>query len=135
MERRHVILSLKTFHKYNMPLPLVIPPYRALHRPTCEPPYQDLSQVQHASAACKLTVQSPTQAYGGTSFVRNRAPLGPYSQTVPRAIWLSSGGGGSFLSSRYPCTEQDCIAREITVLPERLYAECQVSVKSGGLPH
>ena len=27
--------------------------------------------------------------YRGTSFIRNSAPLGPYSRTVPRALWWS----------------------------------------------
>jgi len=35
--------------------------------------------------------------YRGTSLIRNRAPLGPYSRTMPRAI-----GGGRFLMSEVP---------------------------------
>ena len=27
--------------------------------------------------------------YRGTSRIRNRAPLGPYSRTIPRALWVS----------------------------------------------
>ena len=27
--------------------------------------------------------------YRGTSLIRNRRPLGPYSRTMPRAIWWS----------------------------------------------
>ena len=28
-------------------------------------------------------------AYRGTSLIRNSAPLGPYSRTMPRALWRS----------------------------------------------
>ena len=39
--------------------------------------------------------------YGGTSLIRNRAPLGPYSRTMPRALqW--SWGGARFLMSEVP---------------------------------
>ena len=40
----------------------------------------------------------------GTSLIRNSTPLRPYSRTMPRALWWSLGGGGCFLSARYPCT-------------------------------
>ena len=32
--------------------------------------------------------------YRGTSLIRNCPPLGPYSRTMPRALWKSQGGGG-----------------------------------------
>ena len=32
-------------------------------------------------------------SYRGTSLIRNSAPLGPYSRTMPRALWWSEGGG------------------------------------------
>ena len=31
--------------------------------------------------------------YRGTSLMRNSAPLGPYSRTMPRALWWYQGGG------------------------------------------
>jgi hypothetical protein len=31
--------------------------------------------------------------YRGTSLMRNNASLGPYSMTMPRALWWSWGGG------------------------------------------
>ena len=31
--------------------------------------------------------------YRGTSLIRKCFPLGPYSRTVPRALWWSYGGG------------------------------------------
>ena len=31
--------------------------------------------------------------YRGTSLIRNRGPLGPYSRTIPRALWGSSAVG------------------------------------------
>ena len=39
----------------------------------------------------------------GTSLLRNSAPLGPFSRTMPKAIWLP-WGGGCFLRVRDPCT-------------------------------
>jgi len=33
------------------------------------------------------------KAYRGTSLIRKRNPLGPYSTPVPRALWCSQGGG------------------------------------------
>ena len=31
----------------------------------------------------------PSSAYRGTSLIRNSRPLGPYSETMPRALWWS----------------------------------------------
>ena len=39
--------------------------------------------------------------YRGTSLIRNSAPLGPYSRTMPRALWWSMGGV-LFLVSEVP---------------------------------
>ena len=39
--------------------------------------------------------------YRGTSLIRNRRPLGPYSRTMPRAL-RGSKGGGRFLMSEVP---------------------------------
>ena len=39
--------------------------------------------------------------YRGTSLIRNSAPLGPYSGTMPRALWWP-WGGGLFLMSEVP---------------------------------
>ena len=39
--------------------------------------------------------------YMGTSPMRNSAPLGPYSRTMPRALWRSSEVG-LFLMSEFP---------------------------------
>ncbi|KAJ1489294.1 pre-mRNA splicing factor component-domain-containing protein [Baffinella frigidus] len=36
---------------------------------------------------------SASSAYRGTSLIRNRPPLGPYSRTMPRALRWSQGGG------------------------------------------
>jgi len=38
------------------------------------------------------------QGYRGTSLIRSNLTLGPYSATMPRALWWS-GGGGLFLMS------------------------------------
>ena len=39
--------------------------------------------------------------YRGSSLVRKRAPLGPYSRPLPRVLWRSSGGG-RFLLGEVP---------------------------------
>ena len=31
----------------------------------------------------------PTHVYRGTSLIRNRAPIVPYSRAMPRALWWS----------------------------------------------
>ena len=36
---------------------------------------------------------SYTTWYRGTSLIRNTPLLGPYSRTMPRALWRSKGGG------------------------------------------
>jgi len=33
-------------------------------------------------------------AYRGTSLIRNRHPVGPYSRTMSRLLWRSLGGDG-----------------------------------------
>ena len=38
--------------------------------------------------------------YRGTSLIRTSTPLEPYSRTMPRVLWWSSGGGGLFLMSK-----------------------------------
>ena len=40
-------------------------------------------------AASGLTQEKLHQDYRGTSFIRKRLPLGPYSKTMPRALWGS----------------------------------------------
>ena len=42
------------------------------------------------------------ERYRGTSLIRNRNPLGPYSRTTPRALWRSYGGGGDSLERGTP---------------------------------
>ena len=42
-----------------------------------------------------------TLEYRGTSPIRKRLPLGPYSRHMPRALWWSYGGG-RFLMSEVP---------------------------------
>ena len=39
--------------------------------------------------------------YRGTSLIRNRASLAPYSRIMPRALWWPYGGG-LFLMSEVP---------------------------------
>ena len=51
-----------------------------------------------ASAALPARQRKP---YRGTSPIRNSAPLGPYSRTIPRTLW-KPWGGGLFLMSEVP---------------------------------
>ena len=47
-------------------------------------------------------VQLCVQVHRGTSLIRNCAPLGPSSETLPRALWKFQEGGG-FFPAKYPC--------------------------------
>ena len=40
--------------------------------------------------------RSGASLYRGTSLIRNCPPLGPYSRTMPKALWCPGGGGGSY---------------------------------------
>ena len=48
-----------------------------------------------------LPISISTSVYRGTSLIRNSAPLGHYSRSLPRALWWSKGGG-VFLMSEVP---------------------------------
>jgi len=50
--------------------------------------------------ASREQVASPPITWG-TSSIRNRFPVGPYSRAMPRALWWSQGGG-LFLMSEVP---------------------------------
>ena len=45
-----------------------------------------------------VQVRPDPRVYRGTSPVRNRLPLGTYSRTMPRVIWLPQGGGHFIMS-------------------------------------
>ena len=49
--------------------------------------------------------------YRGTSPIRKRPPLGPYSRAMPRGLWWSLGGG-RFLMSEVP------LYSDVTAKPE-----------------
>ena len=49
------------------------------------------------AAAAPLCVHATGVNYRVTSLIRNSLTLGPYSRTMPRALWQSKGGGGYFL--------------------------------------
>ena len=59
----------------------------------------DSDDFQFKSRGSKKTICS--HSYRETSLIRNSAPLGPYSRTMPRALWWSLGGG-LFLMSEVP---------------------------------
>ena len=44
-------------------------------------------------ASLKWPVGAYILSYRGTSLIRNSPSLGPYSRTMPRALWWSLGGG------------------------------------------
>ena len=48
--------------------------------------------------------------YRGTSPIRNSAPLGPYSRTMPRSLWWS-WGGGLYLMSEAPLYPEAGLSR------------------------
>ena len=60
--------------------------------PLQSPDYEGNSSYPHA-ARFALDMPATGKAnklwpfYRGTSLIRNRAPLGPYSRTMPRALW------------------------------------------------
>ena len=65
--------------------------------------------VEGPGVDCAADLRSRVCAAGGgskvlalpdrdTSLIRNSTPLGPYSRTMPRALWQSWGGGQFFMS-------------------------------------
>jgi len=50
------------------------------------------AEAQSAAAAAKAEAEGKNRSempYRGTLLTRNRTPLGPYSRTMPRALWWS----------------------------------------------
>ena len=60
--------------------------------------------------ACVRSVASWPSGYRGTLLMGNTTLLGPYSRTVPRALWWSKGGG-LFLLSEVPLFSPGCCFR------------------------
>ena len=52
-----------------------------------------------SSSAGPESIAQPIQGRG-TSLIRNHRILGPYSRTMPRALWGSVGRGGAFSHER-----------------------------------
>jgi len=52
----------------------------------------------------------------GSSVIRNRAPLGPYSREMPRALWRPYGGG-LFLMSEVPLY-RGCVSKALENVPK-----------------
>jgi len=52
--------------------------------PTASPETKSVSRM-----LAMFSAKTPAVAYRGTSLIRNNAPLGPYSRTMPRALWWS----------------------------------------------
>jgi len=75
----------------------------ALHAPTqwakggCDQEHEEIEcEGQHSA---QLLHHSTCRS---TSLIKNRAPLGPYTRTMPRAVWWSLGGGRGLLMSELP---------------------------------
>ena len=51
----------------------------------------------------ELPYRTNPEVYRGTSLIRKRLPLGPYSRPMPRVLRGFTGGGGVFLCARCPC--------------------------------
>ena len=48
-----------------------------------------VTKKKKKGGVCTGAVTTPCVQYRGTSRIRNRAPLGPYSRNMPRALWWS----------------------------------------------
>ena len=60
-----------------------------------------MRRFRASRAFSSSTLAFPASTYMGPSLIRNRHPVGPYSRTMPRALWWS-WGGGMFLMSEVP---------------------------------
>ena len=77
------------------PLHIYVPPFsrrclRLFARTTFVSPGAEKLTFFTTNPACQLENSWSTrvrQRYRGTSLIRNRAPLGPYSRTKPRDLW------------------------------------------------
>ena len=77
-------------HKNPPPIPPKGVRYMSIYQ-TSPPPLTTTHQPSNTPTT------SGWHRYRGTSLIRNHAPLGPYSRTMPRALWWSLGGGRAFL--------------------------------------
>ena len=68
------------------------------------------------------TLRGAVRAYRGTSLIRNSTPLGPYSRTMPGALWWSLEGG-LFLVSEVPC-------RASCLMPSRVLARARPTLNT-----
>ena len=57
---------------------------------------------------------SPAHPYRGISLIRNSAPLGPYSRTMPRALWKLGGGAVSYERGT-PAPDRLCLGLRVWV--------------------
>ena len=69
------------------------------------------SRGQDAAAGLGRGTRANSTLCRGTSHARQRTALGPYSRTMPRALWGSSGGG-LFLMSEVPLYGIHCVGDE-----------------------
>ena len=64
-----------------------------LHKPCCfNPPKYVPLRITESACALSFNLAAFTQGppmYRGTSLIRNRLPLGPYSRPMPRVLWRS----------------------------------------------
>ena len=57
------------------------------------PPLEDQHRDPFRIPCGRAVQERCTVPYWGTSLIRNRAPLSPYSRRIPRALWWSEGLG------------------------------------------
>ena len=93
------------------------------------------SRVGDTTCTCTSSLTGPLQrctrfvpnltcaVFRGTSLIRNCPPLGPYSRTMPRALWWYYGEW-RFLRARYPCNV--CLGLPGNVQSSHLTAEWSV---------
>ena len=81
-ERRKTTARRQTLHR------------RDVRRTTCTTymPYRMFGCVVEARNMAKRKVRLNPKLYRGTSLIRNSETLGPYSRTMPRALWCPWGG-------------------------------------------
>ena len=58
----------------------------------------------------------------GTSLIRNSSPLGPYSRTIPRALWWAWGGGAfSYERDAPSCIPTQAVSEQDIACGHALY--------------
>ena len=81
----------------NPPFLSLLVPVRLRHNPV-----HSNNTTRNAPRLMQASCPPSCSRFRGTSVIRNSAPLGRYSRTMPRALWWSQGGS-CFSCARCPC--------------------------------